>query len=72
MEENKDFNVDDALNRLDEINQKLAAKDITLKDSLELYKEGTRLAAQCQEHLMGVEKELQILEEKGVEILSPI
>ena len=63
MEENKEFNVDEALNRLDEINQRLAAKNITLKESLELYKEGTKLAAECQEHLMGVEKELQVIEE---------
>lgn len=62
MENNQEFNVDDALNRLEAINQRLAAKDITLKESLELYKEGTKLAAACQEHLVGVEKELQIIE----------
>ena len=58
---NKDFNVDEALNRLDEINKQLADKDIALNDSLELYKEGTMLAARCQEHLVGVEKTLQII-----------
>ena len=59
----QDFNVDEALNRLDEINQRLAAKDITLKESLDLYREGTLLAAACQERLVGVEKELQIIEQ---------
>ena len=63
MTGNQDFNVDEALDRLEEINQRLAAKDITLKESLELYKEGTKLAAACQERLVGVEKELQIIEE---------
>lgn len=61
--EEQDFNVDEALDRLEAINQRLAAKDITLKESLELYKEGTKLAAACQERLVGVEKELQIIEE---------
>ena len=61
--EGQDFSVDEALDRLEAINQSLAAKDITLKDALELYKEGTKLAAACQERLVGVEKELQIIEE---------
>lgn len=57
----KEFNLDEALAMLDEINQKLAASDITLGDSLELYKEGVTLAAKCKEHLEGVEHELQII-----------
>lgn len=65
MEEKKEFNVDEALKRLEEINKKLAESNTSLKDSLELYKEGTLLAAQCQEHLIGVEKELKILNGEG-------
>lgn len=61
MEDNNVFNVDEALNRLEEINAKLASKSIDLKDSIELYKEGVLLAAKCEEHLVGVEKELQII-----------
>lgn len=57
----KDFNVDEALDRLEEINRKLSEKGIGLNDSLELYKEGTILAAKCREHLEGVEKTLQII-----------
>lgn len=64
MEEKKDFNVDEALNSLDEINQKLSQKDISLNESLALYKEGVLLASKCQEHLAGVEKELQIINGK--------
>ena len=37
----EEFNVDEALNRLEEINKKLADKDIELNESIELYKEGT-------------------------------
>ena len=61
------FNIDQALNRLEEINRKLADKEIDLEHSLALYKEGTLLAAQCKEHLAGVEKELQILNSGAAE-----
>ena len=62
--ENKEtFNIDEALSRLEEINKKLSEKDIALNESIELYKEGTMLAAKCQEQLQGIEKELKILNE---------
>ena len=60
----EDFNVDDALDRLEEINRKLADKDIELNESIELYREGTVLAAKCKEHLVGVEKVLQTINEQ--------
>ena len=44
MAAKKEFNVDEALDRLEEINKKLAEKGIPLNESLELYKEGTMLA----------------------------
>ena len=55
------FNVDEALDRLEEINKKLEEKDVSLQDSLLLYKEGTELAAKVKERLVGVEKELQLI-----------
>lgn len=62
--ENKEtFNIDEALSRLEEINKKLSEKDIALNESIELYKEGTLLAAKCQEQLQGIEKELKIINE---------
>ena len=59
----EEFNVDEALDRLEEINKRLADKDIALNDSIELYKEGTILATKCQEHLTGVEKVLKTITE---------
>lgn len=59
--ENEEFNIDRALDRLDEINNKLGAQDILLSESIELYKEGTILASKCKEQLQGIEKELKIL-----------
>lgn len=59
----EEFNVDEALDRLEEINKRLADKDIALNDSIELYKEGTILATKCKEHLTGVEKVLKTINE---------
>lgn len=57
----QEFNVDAALAQLEEINRKLGSDTISLSESLKLYKEGVQLASKCQEHLVGVEKELQII-----------
>lgn len=61
--ENKDFIIEDAFSRLDEIAAKLESQDISLKDSLGLYAEGVKLVAACRENLEGVAKEIQILNE---------
>ena len=61
MDEKKEFNVDEAMNRLEEINRRLADQELSLNDSIQLYKEGTLLAAKCKEHLIGVEKAFQIV-----------
>ena len=62
-EKAENFNIDEALERLEEINNKLSEKDIALNESIELYKEGTLLASKCKEQLQGIEKELKILNE---------
>ena len=56
-----EFNIDRALDRLEEINNRLSEQDIELNESIELYKEGTLLASKCKEQLQGIEKELKIL-----------
>ena len=57
------FNVDEALDRLEKINNRLSDNDRALNESIELYKEGTILAAKCKEQLQTIEKELVILNE---------
>lgn len=57
----EEFNVDEALARLEEINDMLSDKDIPLNESIKLYNEGTKLAGICQKHLEGVAKELKII-----------
>ena len=56
-----EFNIDRALDRLEDINNRLSEQDIALNESIELYKEGTLLASKCKEQLQGIEKELKIL-----------
>lgn len=55
--------IEDAFARLAEINTRLEAPETGLKEALDLYAEGVRLAAACKENLEGVEKEIQILNE---------
>ena len=61
--EEESFDVDEALERLEEINTKLAAGELTLTESIDLYKEGVELAGKTKERLEGVEQELKILNE---------
>ncbi len=59
---NKDnFDIEGALSRMEEINGLLSQQNTSLRDSLELYKEGVALAEECKKRLEGVEKELQVI-----------
>lgn len=59
----EDISIEEAFGRLAEISEALESPDISLKDSLKLYKEGVGLISRCKENLEGVEKEIQILNE---------
>lgn len=61
--EKDDFVIEEAFERLAQINTLLESKDTNLKESVELYSEGVKLVAACRENLCGVEKEIQILNE---------
>lgn len=66
-DKNNDFNIEQALARIEEINQLLSQPGTSLKDSMELYKEGVELADKCKKNLEGVEKEIIILSGSGEE-----
>lgn len=59
----KEFVVEDAFKRLEEIATALDNPTVGLKESLGLYSEGVKLVAACKENLEGVEKEIKILNE---------
>ncbi|MCM1288409.1 MAG: exodeoxyribonuclease VII small subunit [Clostridium sp.] len=57
------FVIEDAFERLSEINKSLEAEGTSLDEALKLYGEGVKLVNACKENLEGVEKEIQILNE---------
>ncbi len=62
--EEKEFDIEKSLARLEEINLELSKSGTSLKDSMTLYNEGVGLAEKCKTYLEGVEKEIQILSEE--------
>ncbi len=59
-------NLEESLGRIEEIIRELEKQEISLADSLRLYKEGVELVALCQDAITGVEKEIEILEAKDI------
>ncbi|MBE5944913.1 MAG: exodeoxyribonuclease VII small subunit [Lachnospiraceae bacterium] len=55
--------IEEAFERLAQINQALEDPAISLKESMDLYAEGVKLVSACKSNLEGVEKEIQILNE---------
>ena len=61
--EKKEFNFEDAMNRLDEIVRELESGKVSLDKSIALFEEGIKLSKQC-------EVQLKSVEEKAVKILQ--
>ena len=55
----KEMKFEDALNKLAEINEKLSAEDISLEDSVKLFKEGVELTKLCQKKLDDAKQEIE-------------
>lgn len=60
----QEFSLEDSLKRIENIISALEGSEVSLEDSLKLYKEGVELTALCKEAITGVEKEIEILEAK--------
>ncbi len=58
----KELKFEDALNKLAEINEKLDSDEISLEESLALYKEGIELTKLCQKKLDEAKQEIEQLE----------
>lgn len=61
--EEKEINIEESFKRLEEITALLEKPDTKLKEAMELYTEGVKLADNCKKTLEGVEKEIKILSE---------
>ena len=58
----KEIKFEEALNKLAEINEKLSAEDISLEDSVKLFKEGVELTKLCQKKLDDAKQEIEQIE----------
>ena len=56
---------EDALERLEEVNEKLEQGEPTLEEAIDLYTEGMKLAKFCRDRLGRAEKQIKILLEKN-------
>lgn len=59
----KEFQLEQAFEDLESIITKLESDDVPLKESIELYGQGAKLAALCKEELTGIEKEMIVIAE---------
>jgi len=64
-----EFDFEGGLRRLDDITQQIEEGETTLARSLELYKEGVAVAADCAAALNGIEAEIMILQQKEGEVV---
>lgn len=55
----KEMKFEDALKKLFEINEKLSAEDISLEESVNLFKEGIELTKFCQKKLDEAKQEIE-------------
>lgn len=58
----KDMKFEEALVKLSEINEKLSAEDVSLEDSVKLFKEGVELTKFCQKKLDEAKQEIEQIE----------
>ena len=58
----KEMKFEEELNKLAEINEKLSAEDISLEDSVKLFKEGVELTKLCQKKLDDAKQEIEQIE----------
>ncbi|MBQ2898307.1 MAG: exodeoxyribonuclease VII small subunit [Oscillospiraceae bacterium] len=58
----KELNFEEALEKLAEINEKLESEEISLDESVKLFKEGIELSRLCQKKLDEAKLEIQKIE----------
>lgn len=58
----KEITFEKALERLSEINEKLESEEISLDESIELFKEGVELSRFCQKKLDEAKLEIEKIE----------
>ena len=59
------FQLEEALDRIEALLEKLQDKDVTLEESFGLYQEGMGLLKLCNENIDHVEKQMLQIDEEG-------
>ncbi len=59
----EDMKFEEALKELSIINEKMESPDLSLEDSVELFKQGLELTRFCQKKLEEAKQEIEIIEE---------
>ena len=57
------FSIEEAFQELDQILQEMESPELSLSDSMNLYKKGVRLLDKCNQTLDKTEKEIIVLQE---------
>ena len=69
MEEQKEnsqpLNIEEAFSKIISIVEQLEAPEITLEESMKLYRQGVELLTECGKSLDRIEKEMIVLTEEG-------
>lgn len=55
----KELKFEEALAKLSDINEKLSSDDVSLKESIKLFKEGVELTKLCQKKLDEAKQEIE-------------
>lgn len=69
MEEQKEnsqpLNIEEAFSKITSIVEQLEVPEITLEESMKLYRQGVELLTECGKSLDRIEKEMIVLTEEG-------
>lgn len=69
MEEQKEnsqpLNIEEVFSKITSIVEQLEAPEITLEESMKLYRQGVELLTECGKSLDRIEKEMIVLTEEG-------
>ena len=60
----KKISFEESMEQLEEIIYKLESGNVSLEESIELYKKGSELAEKCRQKLMDAEGEILLLKKK--------
>ncbi|MFW6195991.1 MAG: exodeoxyribonuclease VII small subunit [Thermoplasmatota archaeon] len=70
MEEKEELNFEEALSKLEEINNKLERNSVPLEKAIELYSEGMELIKFCKERLDEAEGKIKKITDEKEEIIK--